>query len=228
MIHFPCSIYSLSNLLNYSVIIWLYSSFFRLFHRRSSNCYTKMFHLESPIPSISISPAPPKEPSPIEPQRSPYAVTLAPTHTESPRSQHLLPPPSPHHRSSAKPTIGISHGSGLDMAVFQALLQAAKGKEKDKGTKTSDGLKDSHHQVTSQRQTKQSMPASYSSFIHVRDCLNAHCSGTSCPIFSQDSRNAESLRNEHTAHTTGIACRLPFITPFSKIATTLRDLSPRK
>lgn len=113
-----------------------------------------MFCLESPIPSISISPAPPKEPSPIEPQRSPYAFTLAPSYIDSPRPQHLLPPPSAHHRSSAKPTTGASHGVGLDMAVFQALLQAAKGK--DKGTKTSDGSKNSNSpQATPQRQTKQ-------------------------------------------------------------------------
>ncbi|GJJ09630.1 hypothetical protein Clacol_003854 [Clathrus columnatus] len=88
-----------------------------------------MLRLNSPIPSISISPAPPKEPSPIGPQVSPFVFPLAPVDTDSPRPQHLLPPPSPYHRSSTKRAAGTASGRGIDRSVFQILLQAAKTKK---------------------------------------------------------------------------------------------------
>ncbi|TFK40971.1 hypothetical protein BDQ12DRAFT_720699 [Crucibulum laeve] len=91
----------------------------------------------SPIPHISISPAPPQE-SPAEPY-SPFSRAAFPVHdADSFRPQHLTPPPT-HTKfnrqlSPLRPSEVAVSGKGLGRDRFEALLKASKERNYAAGT----------------------------------------------------------------------------------------------
>ncbi|KAF8528131.1 hypothetical protein BU17DRAFT_38540 [Hysterangium stoloniferum] len=102
----------------------------------------------SPVPSISISFAPNQIP-PVEP-KSPFVVSL-PAEPESPRPQHLLPPPtlSPNQllhterysRLSPLSPASSSGGKGMERARFEAMLKASKERSAMTGSKKAVDLR---------------------------------------------------------------------------------------
>ncbi|KAF9015354.1 hypothetical protein BDQ17DRAFT_1229017 [Cyathus striatus] len=83
----------------------------------------------SPIPQISISPAPPEEPS-SEPF-SPFSLAFPSGSCDDDfRPRHLTPPPTNTHfkrqASSLRPAGVAANGKGLEENRFQALLKASK------------------------------------------------------------------------------------------------------
>ncbi|KAF8591907.1 hypothetical protein K439DRAFT_612759 [Ramaria rubella] len=95
---------------------------------------------DSPVPCISISFAPFELP-PVEPN-SPFAVPL-PSEPDSPRPQHLLPPPimSPNQvlrverHGKLSPLSSSGSGKGLERTKFEAMLKASKERSAMVGAK---------------------------------------------------------------------------------------------
>ncbi|CAL1696133.1 unnamed protein product [Somion occarium] len=100
----------------------------------------------SPVPAISISPAPPQEPTyePFSPF-SPFSeVNLK--EPDSPRPALLSPPPvlsprSPRQLSPLRPSDAPVHGQGLERDRFEALLRASRERNSAVGGKRSPDLR---------------------------------------------------------------------------------------
>lgn len=102
----------------------------------------------SPVPSISISFAPNQ--IPVDEPKSPFVVSL-PVELESPRSQHLLPPPtlSPNQllrterytQLSPLSPASSSGGKGIERARFEAMLKASKERSAMTGSKKAVDLR---------------------------------------------------------------------------------------
>jgi hypothetical protein len=103
-----------------------------------------MDFLPSPIPQISISPAPPEDPE-FEPA-SPFISLTFSTQSDDDgfRPVHLTPPPSPSSfkrpRSPLHPVNQVP-GKGLDGDRFQAMLNAAKDRSAFSGGRRSTDLR---------------------------------------------------------------------------------------
>jgi len=86
-----------------------------------------MYFENSPIPRISISPAPPEDPV-IEPY-SPFATIASPRLVDDGfRPLHLTPPPTALHFKSPfeRKVNEETGGNGLDSGRFQQMLKATK------------------------------------------------------------------------------------------------------
>ena len=102
--------------------------------------------LDSPIPKISISPAPPEEP--IREPYSPFQSFTAPVvvNDNSFRPVHLTPPPTVHYFKRTisdtlrKPT-NEAGGAGLAGERFQALLKATKERNASVGLRKELAIK---------------------------------------------------------------------------------------
>jgi hypothetical protein len=95
----------------------------------------------SPVPQISISPAPPEEPSP-EPFSPFSSAFLTGSCDDDFRPRHLTPPPTNTHfnrqASSLRPAGVAANGKGLEEYQFQALLKASKERNPPTGRRPAD------------------------------------------------------------------------------------------
>jgi hypothetical protein len=99
---------------------------------------------DSPLPCISISFAPNEPLSLLKKSFSPFALGR-PAEPDSPRPQHLLPPPAispsemlrPQRHGSLSPLSPplLSGGKGLERARFEAMLRASKERSAMVGAK---------------------------------------------------------------------------------------------
>ena len=101
-----------------------------------------MYFEGSPVPRISISPAPPEDPV-IEPY-SPFAVIVSPGLVDDPfRPLHLTPPPTNLHFKSPfdRKVNEEARGNGLDSGRFQQMLKASRERNASVGLRKELAIK---------------------------------------------------------------------------------------
>ena len=128
--------------LNYPVSLYIYSAFVTAFCSSLSPrvlvTYPSMSCHSSPIPFISISPAPEEDPI-VEPFSPFSALSVPPSVQDTFRPSHLTPPTT---ITSFKRSFSPFHpapavGKGLETQKFQVLLAASKQRKASGGSNQS-------------------------------------------------------------------------------------------